>query len=116
MEHESGVKNGMIQAVSATSKGSPPGDRASRITHKASPEAIKASSIRSQLQADISYGQEYLGHLKKSLLSYRRQVKARVEARQHEASMLWRRSYDLALEPPQSQNDPGGKAGHYCRK
>ena len=50
------------------------------------------------------YGQEYLGHLKTSLLSYRRKVKASGEAQQHEASLalakqLWTLRWSLLKKP-----------------
>jgi hypothetical protein len=51
-------------------------------------EAIKAVYPHARLQADHCHTVKNIwGHLKKSLLSYRRQIKARGEAQQHEACL-----------------------------
>ena len=68
-------------------------------------EAIKAVYPRARFQADHFHTVKNIwGHLKKSLLSYRRKVKARGEAQQHEASMalakkLWTLRWSLLKKP-----------------
>ena len=68
-------------------------------------EAIKAVYPQARFQADHFHTVKNIwGHLKKSLLSYRRKVKARGEAQQHEASMalakkLWTLRWSLLKKP-----------------
>ena len=68
-------------------------------------EAIKAVYPQARLQADhVHTGKHIWGHLKTSLLSSRRQVKARGEAQQHEASRalaktLWTWRWSLLKKP-----------------
>jgi hypothetical protein len=68
-------------------------------------EAIKAVYPQARFQADHFHTvQNIWGHLKKSLLSYRRKVKASGEAQQHEASMalakkLWTLRWSLLKKP-----------------
>jgi Transposase len=68
-------------------------------------EAIKAVYPQARLQADHFHTVKNIwGHLKKSLLSYRRKVKASGEAQQHEASMalakkLWILRWSLLKKP-----------------
>jgi Transposase len=68
-------------------------------------EAIKAVWPQARLQADHFHTVKNIwGHLKKSLLSYRRKVKASGEAQQHEASMalakkLWTLRWSLLKKP-----------------
>jgi hypothetical protein len=53
-------------------------------------EAIKAVYPHARFQADHFHTVKHIwGHLKKSLLSYRRQIKASGEAQQDEACMAW---------------------------
>ncbi len=67
--------------------------------------AIKAVYPQARLQADHFHTVKHIwGHLKKSLLSSRRKVKARGEAQQHEASMalaqkLWTLRWSLLKKP-----------------
>jgi hypothetical protein len=68
-------------------------------------EAIKAVYPQARFQADhFPTVKNIWGHLKKSLLSYRRKVKASGEAQQHEASMalakkLWTLRWSLLKKP-----------------
>jgi hypothetical protein len=68
-------------------------------------EAIKAVYPHARLQADHFHTVKNVwGHLKKSLLSYRRQVKARGEAQQDEACLalakkLWKMRWSLLKKP-----------------
>ena len=68
-------------------------------------EAIKAVYPQARFQADHFHTVKNIwGHLKKSLLSYRRKVKASGEAQQHEASMalakkLWTLRWSLLKKP-----------------
>ncbi len=68
-------------------------------------EAIKAVYPQARFQADHFHTVKHIwGHLKKSLLSYRRKVKASGEAQQHEASMalaqkLWTLRWSLLKKP-----------------
>src|SRR2546426_10732415 len=68
-------------------------------------EAIKAVYPQASFQADHFHTVKHIwGHLKKSLLSYRRKVKARGEAQQHAASMalaqkLWTLRWSLLKKP-----------------
>jgi hypothetical protein len=68
-------------------------------------EAIKAVYPQARFQADHFHTVKNIwGHLKKSLLSYRRKVKASGEAQQHEASMalakkLWTLRWRLLKKP-----------------
>jgi hypothetical protein len=68
-------------------------------------EAIKAVYPHARFQADHFHTVKNIwGHLKKALLSYRRQVKASGEAQQHEASMalakkLWTLRWSLLKKP-----------------
>ena len=68
-------------------------------------EAIKAVYPQARLQADHFHTVKHIwGHLKKSLLAYRRKVKARGEAQQHEASLalakqLWTLRWSLLKKP-----------------
>src|SRR6266568_3416495 len=68
-------------------------------------EAIKAVYPQARLQADHFHTVKNIwGHLKKSLLSYRRKVKASGEAQPHEASMalakkLWTLRWSLLKKP-----------------
>src|SRR6266851_8420281 len=68
-------------------------------------EAIKAVYPQARFQADHFHTVKHIwGHLKKSLLSYRRKVKASGEAQQHEASMalakkLWTWRWSLLKKP-----------------
>jgi hypothetical protein len=68
-------------------------------------EAIKAVYPHARFQADHFHTVKNIwGHLKKALLSYRRQVKASGEAQQHEASMalakkLWTWRWSLLKKP-----------------
>jgi Transposase len=68
-------------------------------------EAIQAVSPQARFQADHFHTVKNIwGHLKKSLLAYRRQVKASGEAQQHEASMalakkLWALRWSLLKKP-----------------
>jgi Transposase len=68
-------------------------------------EAIKAVYPQARFQADHFHTVKNIwGHLKKSLLSYRRKVKASGEAQQHEASMalakkLWILRWSLLKKP-----------------
>jgi hypothetical protein len=68
-------------------------------------EAIKAVYPQARFQADHFHTVKNIwGHLKKSLLAYRRQVKASGEAQQHEASMalakkLWTLRWSLLKKP-----------------
>jgi len=68
-------------------------------------EAIKAVWPHARFQADHFHTVKNIwGHLKKSLLAYRRQVKASGEAQQHEASMalakkLWAMRWSLLKKP-----------------
>jgi transposase-like protein len=53
-------------------------------------EAIKAVYPHARFQADHFHTVKHIwGHLKKSLLSYHRQIKASGEAQQDEACMAW---------------------------
>jgi Transposase len=67
--------------------------------------AIKAVYPQARLQADHFHTVKNIwGHLKKSLLSYRRKVKANGEAQQHEANMalakqLWTLRWSLLKKP-----------------
>src|SRR5216683_6999171 len=68
-------------------------------------EAIKAVYPQARFQADHFHTVKNIwGHLKKSLLAYRRKVKASGEAQQHEASMalakqLWTLRWSLLKKP-----------------
>ena len=68
-------------------------------------EAIKAIGPRARFQADHFHTAKNIwGHLKKSLLSYRRQIKARGEAQQNEAcralaEKLWQLRWSLLKKP-----------------
>jgi hypothetical protein len=68
-------------------------------------DAIKAVYPRARFQADHFHTVKHIwGPLKKSLLAYRRKVKARGEAQQHEASMalakqLWTLRWSLLKKP-----------------
>jgi transposase len=68
-------------------------------------EAIKAVYPQARFQADHFHTVKHIwGHLKKSLLSYRRKVKASGEAQRHEASMalakkLWTLRWSLLKKP-----------------
>jgi len=68
-------------------------------------EAIKAVYPQARFQADHFHTVKNIwGHLKKSLLSYRRKVKASGEAQQHKASMalakkLWTLRWSLLKKP-----------------
>ena len=68
-------------------------------------EAIKAVYPQARFQADHFHTVKNIwGHLKKSLLSYRRKVKASGEAQQHEASMalakkVWTLRWSLLKKP-----------------
>jgi hypothetical protein len=68
-------------------------------------EAIQAVYPQARFQADHFHTVKNIwGHLKKSLLAYRRQVKASGEAQQHEASMalakkLWALRWSLLKKP-----------------
>jgi Transposase len=68
-------------------------------------EAIKAAYPHARLQADHFHTVKNIwGHLKKSLLSYRRQIKASREAQQHEACLalakkLWTLRWSLLKKP-----------------
>jgi Transposase len=68
-------------------------------------EAIQAVYPQARFQADHFHTVKNIwGHLKKSLLAYRRQVKASGEAQQHEASMalakkLWSLRWSLLKQP-----------------
>jgi len=68
-------------------------------------EAIKAIWPRARFQADHFHTAKNIwGHLKKSLLSYRRQIKARGEAQQNEAcrtlaEKLWQLRWSLLKKP-----------------
>src|SRR6266699_1432212 len=68
-------------------------------------EAIKAVYPQARFQADHFHTVKHIwGHLKKSLLSYRRKVKASGEAQPHEASMalakkLWTLRWSLLKKP-----------------
>ena len=68
-------------------------------------EAIKAVYPHARFQADHFHTVKNIwGHLKKSLLSYRRQIKARGEAQQNEASLtlakqLWKVRWSLLKKP-----------------
>jgi hypothetical protein len=68
-------------------------------------EAIKAVYPQARFQADHFHTVKNIwGHLKKSLLSYRRKVKASGDAQQHEASMalakkLWTLRWSLLKKP-----------------
>src|SRR2546425_2112010 len=68
-------------------------------------EAIKAVYPQVRFQADHFHTVKHIwGHLKKSLLSYRRNIKADGEAQQHEASMalakqLWTLRWSLLKKP-----------------
>ena len=68
-------------------------------------EAIKAIDPQARFQADHFHTVKNIwGHLKKSLLSHRRKVKARGEAQQHEASRalakkLWTLRWSLLKKP-----------------
>ena len=68
-------------------------------------EAIQAVYPQARLQADHCQTVKHIwGHLKKSLLAYRRQVKASGEAQQHEASMalakkVWTWRWSLLKKP-----------------
>ena len=68
-------------------------------------EAIKAIWPPARFQADHFHTVKNIwGHLKKSLLSYRRQIKARGEAQQHEACLalakqLWTLRWSLLKKP-----------------
>ncbi len=68
-------------------------------------EAIKAVYPQARFQADHFHTVKHIwGHLKKSLLSYRRKVKASGEAPQHEASMalakkVWTWRWSLLKKP-----------------
>jgi len=68
-------------------------------------EAIKAVYPQARFQADHFHTVKNIwGHLKKSLLSYRRKVKASGETQQHEASMalakkLWTLRWSLLKKP-----------------
>src|SRR6202007_2122541 len=68
-------------------------------------EAIKAIWPHARFQADHFHTVKNIwGHLKKSLLSYRRQIKARGEAQQHEACLalakqLWTLRWSLLKKP-----------------
>ena len=70
-------------------------------------EAIKAVYPHARFQADHFHTVKNIwGHLKKSLLSYRRQVKASGEAQQDEACMalakkLWTLRWSLLKKPSQ---------------
>src|SRR5438093_8440991 len=68
-------------------------------------EAIKAVYPHARFQADHFHtGKNVWGHLKKSLLSYRRQIKASGEEKQDEACMtlakkLWKLRWSLLKKP-----------------
>jgi len=68
-------------------------------------EAIKAVYPHARFQADHVHTVKHIwGHLKKSLLSYRRQIKASGEAQQDEACMalakkLWTWRWSLLKKP-----------------
>src|SRR5229473_5517804 len=68
-------------------------------------EAIKAVYPQARFQADHFHTVKNIwGHLKKSLLAYRRKVKASGEAQQHEASIavakqLWKLRWSLLKKP-----------------
>jgi len=68
-------------------------------------EAIKAVYPQARLQADHFHTVKHIwGHLKTSLLAYRRKVKASGEAQQHEASLalakqLWTLRWSLLKKP-----------------
>ena len=80
-------------------------------------EAIKAVYPHARFQADHFHTVKNIwGHLKKSLLSYRRQIKAKGKQRTRPMPGTWPRSYRSALEPPQEAQQfiCGGKASD-CR-
>ena len=69
------------------------------------PEAIKAGSPQARLQADHFHTVKHIwGHLKKALLSYRRKIKARGEAKNEQegialAKTLWKLRGTLLKKP-----------------